>query len=201
MADLFEDKAQDWDTRPVPLQISEGVFDAIQNAVDLSDDLTVIDFGAGTGLLAGRIAPHVGKIVAVDISESMLQKLAEKPALQGKVEVVCRDILAEPLDRKVDLVVSAMSMHHIEDTRKLLQTLYDHLEAGGRIAIADLDAEEGDFHPPDIEGVYHNGFDRDALGALFTDVGFVETAFVTAAEVTKEEKQYPVFLVTAKKPS
>ena len=132
MADLFEDKAEGWDERPVPQQISQGVFAAIEANVPLSPDLAVLDFGAGTGLIAGKLAPHVERILAVDVSEAMLAQLAAKPELEGKAEVVCRDILEEPLDEKVDLVVSAMAMHHVEDTRALLSTLHAHLEDGGR---------------------------------------------------------------------
>ena len=64
-------------------------------------------------------------------------------------------------------------------------------------ALPDLDTEAGDFHPPGTEGVYHAGFDREALAALLTAVGFVDVRFVTACEVTKEERRYPIFLVTA----
>lgn len=79
MTDLFADKAADWDTRPFPLQLSEGIGAAIAARVPMRPDLTVLDFGAGTGLLAGRIAPNVGSIVAVDISPAMLEQLAAKP--------------------------------------------------------------------------------------------------------------------------
>lgn len=197
MADLFEDKAKDWDTRPVPLQISEGVFGALRERVELRPDMHVMDFGAGTGLVCTRLAPLVGEVLAVDISEAMLEQLAKKPECQRNVAVVCQDILTAPLGRAVDLVVSAMAMHHVEDTRALLTALRDHLVPGGRVALADLDTEEGDFHPPDIEGVFHAGFDRDALAALLREVGFADPQFVTACEVEKEDKTYPIFLVTA----
>lgn len=198
--DLFADKASDWDARPVPQQISEGVFSALADAVTLSTELTVMDFGAGTGLVSGRLAPHVGHIVAVDISDAMLAQLATKPELEGKVEIVKRDILEAPLGRTFDLVVSAMAMHHVADTEALLRTLREHLNPGGRIAIADLDTEAGDFHPREVEGVYHYGFDRDALAARFEAVGFEDVRFATACEVAKEDRSYPIFLVTATRP-
>jgi predicted TPR repeat methyltransferase len=159
-----------------------------------------MDFGAGTGLVAGRLAPHVGRLVAVDVSEAMLGKLAEKEALQGKVAVHCQDILEKPLDQKVDLVVSAMAMHHVEDTAALLKALYEHLEPGGRVALADLDTEPGDFHPPDVEGVFHHGFDRERFAALLEEAGFTKPTIVTACEVSKDERSYGVFLATATKP-
>ncbi len=197
--DLFHDKAADWDTRPIPVQISTGVVDAIRTHVPLSEDLTVMDFGAGTGLLCTKIAPRVGHLLAVDISRSMLDQLAQKPELQGRAEVFCQDILTTPLDRKVDLVISAMAMHHVEDTAALMRTLHDHLVPGGRVALADLDKEDGSFHPPGIEGVYHDGFDQQALGAVMEEAGFVDVTFVPATTVDKDGRHYPIFLVTARR--
>lgn len=201
MTDLFQDKAADWDSRPVPAQISEGVFAAISSHVALEPALTVMDFGAGTGLVATRLAPHVGKIIAVDVSPAMLEQLAAKPELAGKAEIVCRDILHAPLGRTVDLVVSAMAMHHVEDTAALARTLFAHLAPGGRIALADLDREDGTFHPPGAEGVYHHGFDRPALEVLLREAGFTDVRFVTACTVTRDGRNYPVFLVTAARPA
>lgn len=204
MTDLFRDKAEDWDTRPVPAQISDGVSHALLQHVPLSPSLTVLDFGAGTGLLLAKLAPHVGHVVAVDISPTMLAKLADKlatqPDLASKVEIVCQDLTRAPLGRHVDLIVSAMAMHHVEDTAALLVVLHDHLHAGGRIALADLDAEDGSFHPPDAEGVFHHGFDRARLGRQLADAGFFDVAFHTACVVQRDGRDYPVFLVTATRP-
>ncbi|MBL8920438.1 MAG: class I SAM-dependent methyltransferase [Myxococcaceae bacterium] len=197
MSDLFSDKAHDWDTRPVPAQISEGVSRALMQAIALSPTMTVLDFGAGTGLVCAKLAPHVGRILAVDISAAMLEQLKKKPELEGKVEVYCQDLVAAPLPAKVDLVVSAMAMHHVRDTAGLLASLHTHLKPGGRVALADLDSEDGSFHPPGTEGVFHTGFAREALGALLESAGFRDVRFVTACEVLKEGRAWPVFLVTA----
>lgn len=199
MSDLFRDKAQDWDTRPLPLQISEGVGVALLRQVTLNPSMRVMDFGAGTGLICSRIAPHVASIVAVDISESMLNQLATKPELQGKVTIVCQNLLETPLDDKFDLIVSAMAMHHVQDTAKLLETFATHLKAGGKVALADLDQEDGTFHPADIEGVYHQGFERNKLQTLLEAAGFEAVEFVTATEVDKDGRRYPIFLATATK--
>jgi len=200
MTDLFQGKADDWDARPIPQQISEGVWSAMQGALSLAPDATVMDFGAGTGLVATRVAPHVGRIVAVDVSPAMLEKLAAKPELQGKVEIVCQDLLHEPLELRVDAIVSAMAAHHVEDTDQLLRSLFDHLRPGGQLALADLDAEDGSFHPPNTEGVFHAGFDRDALRSSTEAAGFHDVHVVTACEVHRDGRTYPVFLMTATRP-
>jgi 2-polyprenyl-3-methyl-5-hydroxy-6-metoxy-1,4-benzoquinol methylase len=200
MTDLFHDKAEGWDARPVPQQISEGVFAAIVDRVPLDASETVIDFGAGTGLLASKLAPRVGNVIAVDVSPAMLAELAKKPELAGKAEIVCQNILDMPLGRTANLVVSAMAMHHVRDTRALVRALYTHLAPGGHVALADLDAEDGTFHPPGTEGVYHAGFARGEIETMLREAGFEGIAFTTACHVTKESGKYPVFLVTAMKP-
>jgi 2-polyprenyl-3-methyl-5-hydroxy-6-metoxy-1,4-benzoquinol methylase len=161
MTDLFADKAAEFDARPVLQRISEGVSAALLARVALRADQTVLDFGAGTGLLTGRVAPRVAKVIAVDVSPAMLAQLAAKPELQGCVETVCQDLLATPLGRTADVIVTAMAMHHVEDTAPLMRALHAHLAPGGQVALADLDREDGTFHPPGVEGVFHPG----ALGA------------------------------------
>jgi SAM-dependent methyltransferase len=201
MTDVFADKASDYDHKPMPLQIAEKMGPALLTRLALRPDLTVLDFGAGTGLVSSRLAPHVGRILAVDVSPAMLAQLAAKPELAGKVEPICQDLLTTPLGRQVELVVSAMALHHIPDTAGTLRALHDHLLPGGQLALADLDREQGDFHPPETEGVHHHGFDRAELLALLAQAGFVEAVIDTACEVDRDGRPYPIFLATARRPA
>ncbi len=199
MTDLFEEKAEDWDRRETVRQLSEAIGAAMIGQVPFADGMTVMDFGAGTGLITAHIAPRVGQVVAVDTSPAMLEKLAAKPELQGKVETVCQDILEQPLAQTFDAIVSAMALHHVEDTDRLLEAFARHLKPGGWLALADLDTEDGSFHPQDVEGVYHHGFDRDDLAARLKRHGFEDIRFTTAHTVNREDGDYPVFLVTARR--
>lgn len=196
-SDLFKEKAQDWDKREMQRGLSQGISRAILEEVSFAEDMQIMDFGAGTGLISGHLAPHVQGIAAVDISEAMLAQLMAKPELAGKVTAVCQNILDCPLEARFDRIVSAMALHHVADTAQLFQTFAAHLKPGGQIALADLDAEDGRFHPPEAEGVYHAGFERTHIQQLLEKSGFEAVAFVTAHTVHKEERAYPVFLVTA----
>lgn len=197
MSDLFTEKAKDWDVNEMVVELSNATSAAILENIEFNDQMQVMDFGAGTGLISSKILPHVASITAVDISQAMLDKLTEKVELKDKVQTVCQDITKQPLDMKFDVIMSAMAMHHVEDTSLLMQSLSQHLKQGAKVALLDLDSEDGTFHPADAEGVYHDGFNRDELKSIMEKNGFTNIKFVTAHTVNKEVKSYPVFLVTA----
>ncbi len=199
MSDLFNEKAKDWDVNEIVLQLSSATSSAILEHIEFNKQMQIMDFGAGTGLITSQVAPHVASIAAVDVSQAMLDKLAEKTELKDKVQTVCQDITKQPLDMKFDVIMSAMAMHHVEDTNLLMQCFAEHLKPGAQVALADLDAEDGSFHPADIEGVYHDGFERKELQSIMKKNGFKNVQFVTAHIVNKEAKSYPVFLVVATK--
>ena len=199
MADLFEEKAKEWDMNEMVLGLSSAIGSAIKEQVELNETMQVMDFGAGTGLVTAQVAERVGKVTAIDVSQSMLDQLVAKEHLELKVDAVCQNILELPLDTKFDLIVSAMAMHHVEDTNALVHSFAEHLKPGARIALADLDSEDGTFHPDDAQGVYHAGFDRGEFQSILESNGFKDVNFVTAHTVNKEGKTYPIFLVTAAK--
>jgi len=199
MTDLFQEKAQEWDVNDMVKGLSLGIGAAIIENVALDKSMRVMDFGAGTGLITAQVADKVGRITAVDVSQAMLEKLAAKEVLKDKVDIVCQNIIEQPIDAQFDLIVSAMAMHHVEDTDKMLRRFSEHLKPGAKVALADLDKEDGSFHPEDVQGVYHSGFDRDEFKKKLTTQGFEDIRFVTAHTVSKEEKRYPIFLALASK--
>jgi 2-polyprenyl-3-methyl-5-hydroxy-6-metoxy-1,4-benzoquinol methylase len=199
MTDLFQEKAQDWDVNDMVKGLSMGIGSAILDNVILDESMQVMDFGAGTGLITAQVAGKVGKVTAVDVSEAMLEKLAAKDELKGKVEIVCQNIIEQPIGTEFDLIVSAMAMHHVEDTDKMIERFAEHLKPGAWVALADLDEEDGSFHPEDVKGVYHAGFDREAFMDKLKAHGFKDIRVVTAHTASKEEKDYPIFLALASK--
>lgn len=199
MSDLFNEKSKSWDSDKTVTTLSSAIGSLMLERLSFNAQMDVMDFGAGTGLISSHVAPLVNKIVAVDISKAMLNKLVAKPELKGKVEAVCQDILKTPLDGQFDLIMSAMAIHHIENTGKLVKVFSEHLKQGAMIALADLDKEDGSFHPEGTEGIFHHGFERDEFKEILENNGFADIHFYTAYTVVKGEREFPVFLVIAKK--
>jgi ubiquinone/menaquinone biosynthesis C-methylase UbiE len=173
--------------------------------VPLSPTTRLIDVGAGTGLLGLALADDVGEVVLSDPSTGMIEVANEKLAAAGlrSVRAIVHDLLsADPLDAEpFDVAVSLLVLHHIEDTRAALGAIRDVLVPGGRIALADLDTEDGSFHTPEAEGIHHRGFDRDQLSTLARAVGFVDVAMRTATVTDRrpDGSGFPIFLLTGRR--
>lgn len=197
MPERFNQAAETWDQNSTKVRLAHAIADGILKKIPLNAKMHLMDFGAGTGLLSEPIISRIGRLTAVDLSEKMLQQLQAKPAFKHKAETLCRDILAHPLAQRFEGIISAMALHHVENTRLLLRTFAAHLRPGGFIALADLDSEDGSFHSHGNEGVFHFGFEREALKKLLEGCGFENIAFETVFVFEKKRASYPVFLLTA----
>jgi len=196
--DYFAHKAADFDSNTARVDNVAAIAAALQASIRLDRSMHLMDFGSGTGLLLERIAPLVGRITAVDVSESMNRQLAEKlPRLGCPVDIRAVDVVATELDERFDGIVSSMTLHHVEDVGALFRRFRAMLKAGGFIALADLDSEDGSFHSEDT-GVFHKGFDRAEIGRIAEGAGFGEVAVVSASVVRKPQRDYPVFLLTGR---
>ena len=203
MTSSFDARAQTWDDDPRRRKLAESIFAALAQAVPLRAEWTALDYGAGTGLLALALAARVRRVLAVDSSAGMLAVLAEKARARrcANVETLHADFAQDPLPPgPFDLVASAMTLHHVADVAGLLRKFFALLAPGGRIALADLDAEDGSFHGPNAAGVHHLGFDRAALARQCAAAGFADVRFSDAARNEKNGRTYSVFLVAARKP-
>lgn len=197
--DFFAEKASDYDNEKSRTQNVSTIAQTILNEVCFSKEMSIMDFGSGTGLLLSEIAAYVGEITAVDISSSMIAVLkSKKEQIKCSLEIVQMDLTKETLNRKFHAIISSMTIHHIEDTLALFKKFHSLLEDGGILAIADLDTEDGSFHTEDT-GVFHFGFDRNEFVQMVKNAGFRDIKIQNASTIVKPTNNYSVFLITAKK--
>lgn len=197
----FDEVAATWDEQPRRLKLASAVAEAIRRNVDLSPDLHILDFGCGTGLVTLALQPFVGRVTGADTSEGMLGQLRrkiEERRLRNVDTVHLGPATPFAPDERYDVVVSSMALHHVEDLAPLFRRFHEVLRSGGRVALADLDREDGSFHD-DARGVFHLGFDRADVASRLAAAGFVDVAVDTATVDHKNDRDYPVFLVTGRR--
>jgi 2-polyprenyl-3-methyl-5-hydroxy-6-metoxy-1,4-benzoquinol methylase len=202
----FESVAARWDSNPGRVRIAHDVAAAIRREVALSPQMDVLDYGSGTGLLSLQLLPQVGSLCGADSSPAMLEVMAGKIAAQNLNNARTQFVDFEHgahASGSYDLIISSMVTHHVPDTAALFAEWFRLLNPGGQIAFADLDSEDGAFHG-DNTGVFHLGFERAQLRELLLDAGFTEVRDSTATSVIKEvegrQREFPIFLVVARKP-
>ncbi len=104
---------------------------------------TVIDLGAGTGQFTLAVAPYARRVVAVDVSPVMLERLAAKVAgaAARNVELVRAGFLTyEHTGERADVVYSRYALHHLPDFWKTvaLRRIAELLEPGGVLRLVDV---------------------------------------------------------------
>jgi ubiquinone/menaquinone biosynthesis C-methylase UbiE len=202
----FDLDAGKWDEKPDRVKLARDTAQSIARQIVLTRQMDVLDFGCGTGLLTLHLQPFVRSITGVDSSPGMLNILKAKIA-QMRLDNVHTLLLDTDkggiLRRSYDLVVSSMTLHHIQDLGPLFAQFFNVTKPGGYLGVADLDLDGGEFHE-DNTGVFHSGFDRAAFSRIFTQAGFINVRDTTAAWVEKPSRsgqirKFSVFLVTGQK--
>ncbi len=95
----------------------------------------ILDLGAGTGLLSAFVRQQVplARLHLIDFSAAMLVQAEERFRGDPLVTFEVADYTASALATGYDAVVSALSIHHLEDEakRRLFRAIWEALEPGG----------------------------------------------------------------------
>ncbi|QWV94191.1 class I SAM-dependent methyltransferase [Geomonas oryzisoli] len=201
----FDAVAEQWDQEPRRLKLAQDVVAALRKALPLTSNMAALDYGCGSGLVTLGLQPFVGRITGADSSQGMLDVLDKKIQAEAllNVSTLLLDLEQQRLEGSFDLIVSSMTLHHVQDVPSLIATLAKALKPGGWLALADLESEDGRFHD-DPTGVLHHGFSREFLTGEFAANGLADVAVVTAAAIDKPgadgtPRRYPVLLCVGHK--
>jgi tRNA (cmo5U34)-methyltransferase len=95
----------------------------------------ILDLGAGTGLLSQFVRHWYPEahIILADLSEPMLAKARARFASDPNVSFEVTDYTTAPITGTYDAIVSALSIHHIDDAskRSLFAKIFSALRPGG----------------------------------------------------------------------
>jgi ubiquinone/menaquinone biosynthesis C-methylase UbiE len=196
----FDDRAATWDQDASKVARAAALAAAIEDAIDLDPAASLLEYGAGTGLVSQHLRGSVGSITLADRSRGMLEvlhaKVAEGIFPNGRVWEL--DLAEQPAPaERFDLVVTAMTLHHIPDLGPVLRSFADLVREGGHVCVVDLEREDGSFHGAGFDG--HDGLDRDVLADGLRSAGFEDIGFSPCYRMTKNGREYDLFLATARR--
>ncbi len=145
----------------------------IIQVAELKPDTRVFDFGCGTGVLLPTLSADGRSVQATDLHLELARRLVEQMKLERVSFVAPEDWEAQVPDGRIDTVIAANVLEHIEDRRTLLTKFADRLTSGGRIVISGptenamyklgrkLVGFSGDYH---VTTIHHILDDARAVG-------------------------------------
>ncbi|NLN64208.1 MAG: methyltransferase domain-containing protein [Clostridiaceae bacterium] len=195
---FFEQVATKWE------EMSSQFYDhsIINKLIDsnlLNKEMTVLDYGAGDGFIARGIASRVGRIIAMDMSGSMLDELDRKAQAQGLTNILtveCEESEVPLRDERADLVCASMILHHVEVVKNIISEFYRVLKPEGLLFIADFLPHGDEKFARNMHDT-HKGLNPIALEQWLLDVGFGNLDIESLPDSGKGQKD--VFVLTAMK--
>jgi ubiquinone/menaquinone biosynthesis C-methylase UbiE len=105
-----------------------------------------LDVGTGTGFTAMELAHHASRVVAIDITEEMLQQARKLAMERGILNIQFEKGDASHIsyhESFFDIVTTRRATHHFADVGKFLREAARVLKKGGRLGIVDMSPPRG----------------------------------------------------------
>lgn len=139
-----EEVAGDYDNQHSDFRDFEKEAEEIVNGLNLenAENCTVIDLACGTGALTVQLSKYFKKIIAVDVSNEMLdqaRKNAEKHGITN-IEFVNSGFLNFKPSKPADAIITKYAFHHLPDFWKqiALFNMNSILNPNGKLYLADV---------------------------------------------------------------
>ncbi|OCL15451.1 S-adenosyl-L-methionine-dependent methyltransferase [Glonium stellatum] len=170
----FFDLADLYDNEPWKVKADSQITDAVRGRLDWisvtwakpepgagvegTEEVRLLDYACGTGLISRVLGPYVTTITGIDISPNMVSAYSKHAADAGipssKLSAVVGDLftpepssaLAGPEYFNFDIAAVGSAYHHFEDVELSTKRLVERLKPGGVLFIIDLIQEPGTDH-------------------------------------------------------
>ncbi|AWG81060.1 class I SAM-dependent methyltransferase [Vibrio parahaemolyticus] len=186
MAQDWDGLAKNWESNPATEQFAQSVFAQLQQLTQL-DGIKVLDFGCGTGQLSQLLSPIVKDIVALDVSEAMIEELDKKELLNVEpvVDALSRGLVAQhPAFRgQFDLVVASSVLAFVDDVESSLDIAHSLLNEGGYFVHFDWVAESE-----------QDGFTLSRSENALSNAGFVDVEAKKVFDITSDGQTMSVLM-------
>ena len=123
----------------------------ILQEMNIQQGETIIDFGCGIGYFSIPALDFVGDdgtVIAVDVSQEMIQELVKRAGHRKNLKIVHADSL---IGLTADRILLSMVLHEIKNPKEFLQTCFTALKPYGRVIVIDWQKKETGLMGPPVE--------------------------------------------------
>lgn len=105
-------------------------------ALQLSQDKSVLEIGVGTGRLAMRVCDKCRSFTGIDISTKTVSRAKENLREYANIDLIWGNFLTYPFSSRFDVIYSSLTFMHIQDKRAAIQRVANMLNPGGRFILS-----------------------------------------------------------------
>ena len=169
---------------------------------------TVIDLGSGAGndvFVARRLVGEAGRVIGIDMTESMIERAQENTKKLGYQNVEFRFGEIENLpvdDNTADVVISNCVLNLVPDKLKAYREIYRVLRDGGHFSISDV-VLTADL-PPALQsaaemyaGCVAGALKKDVYLSIIKKARFANVTIVNEKPITIPDEMLSQFLAAA----
>lgn len=198
----FDDLAKAWDSKPERVEGAMIFVDKVKEYLKCDiKNFIVLDYGCGSGLVSFGFAGEVSCVEGLDCSSGMIEvynkkaKQIEMDNIFGKIHDINKEDLS---GNKYDIVVTNMTMHHVNNIEDFVFKLANSLKVNGKLFVADLYKEDGTFHSDNTD-VVHFGFSEDEVYHVFFKAGLKNITIEKLHSINKVNTSYDIFIAIGTK--
>ncbi|MDQ1252651.1 MAG: putative AdoMet-dependent methyltransferase [Euryarchaeota archaeon] len=116
---------------------------SIRELLKIKNNDSVLEIGTGTGELALNISAYCKRVVAIDISKTMIHFARMKAENQNKKNIqfcIAGFLTYDNQSELFDVIVTQLALHHLPDYWKMmaLKRIYSMLKEDGRLYLRDV---------------------------------------------------------------
>ena len=123
----FDIKAAEWDNNPMHWDRSEAIANEIIKLIPLNNEMTALEYGAGTGIASFLLKDYLKEITLMDNSAEMVKVMNEKIRSSKAKNLKALNFNLETdeyREGKFDLIFTQMVLHHVNDIEKIINTFH-----------------------------------------------------------------------------
>lgn len=191
MNNEWDEYAEGWDTDPTVIEYAQNAFKALTAQINLNN-LSVFDFGCGTGALTEIISSRVKLIVALDASPKMIDILKAKN-LKNVLTIpdyLSRELIDNnpALNQQFDLIIASSACSFLPDYASTLTLLKGMLKSSGVFVQWDWLASSENTEV---------GFTENLVKKTLLQSGFSDIKITSPFVMQSSEGNMPVMMVVA----
>lgn len=114
------------------------------DALELSGDKSVLEFGIGTGRIAVKVAPYCLKMTGIDISPKTIERAKDNLKELGNVYLICADFTCYEFCETFDIIYSTLTMMHFKNKEAVINKV-DKLLNNDGIFCLSIDKNTSEF--------------------------------------------------------